>query len=120
MSDAKLNFTVARGPLNVSGQPGVLTVSTPLTGTFEALGTLTGAAGNGVSAVGSAVGNLLGGRCRAEDTKPRRQGVPPEDRYPGQRDDDLAADNLVELAVGADLAAQVNSSTWCRRSGASS
>ena len=61
MSDAKLNFTVARGPLNVSGQPGVLTVSTPLTGTFEALGTLTGAAGNGVSAVGSAVGNLLGG-----------------------------------------------------------
>src|SRR5580704_7313551 len=61
MSDAKLNFTVARGPLTVSGQPGVLTVSTPLTGTFEALGTLTGAAGNGVSAVGSAVGNLLGG-----------------------------------------------------------
>src|ERR1700690_3574696 len=24
MSDAKLNFTVARGPLNISGQPGVL------------------------------------------------------------------------------------------------
>src|ERR1700722_12829353 len=61
MSDAQLNFTVARGPLNVSGQPGVLTVSTPLTGTFEALGTLTGAAGNSVSAVGNAVGNLLGG-----------------------------------------------------------
>ena len=57
MSDAQLNFTVARGPLNVSGQPGVLTVTTPLMGTFEALGTLTGAAGNGVSAVG----NLLGG-----------------------------------------------------------
>jgi hypothetical protein len=61
MSDAQLNFTVARGPLNISGQPGVLTVTTPLTGTFEALGTLTGAAGSGVSAVGNAVGNLLGG-----------------------------------------------------------
>src|SRR5271156_689871 len=61
MSDAQLNFTMARGPLNVSGQPGVLTVTTPLTGTFEALGTLTGAADNGVGAVGNAVGNLLGG-----------------------------------------------------------
>jgi hypothetical protein len=61
MSDAQLNFTVARGPLAMSGQPGVLTVTTPLTGTFEALGTLTGAAGSGVSAVGSAVGNLVGG-----------------------------------------------------------
>jgi hypothetical protein len=61
MSDAQLNFTMARGPLNVTGQPGVLTVTTPLTGTFEALGTLTGAAGSGVSAVGNAVGNLLGG-----------------------------------------------------------
>src|SRR3984885_9743453 len=61
MSDAQLNFTVARGPFTMSGQPGVLTVTTPLTGTFEALGTLTGAAGSGVSAVGNAVGNLLGG-----------------------------------------------------------
>ena len=63
ISDAQLNFTVARGPLNLSGQPGVLTVSTPLTGTFEALGTLTGAAGSGVSAIGNAVGNLLGGNA---------------------------------------------------------
>ena len=63
ISDAQLNFTVARGPLNVSGQPGVLTVSTPLTGTFEALGTLTGAAGSGASAIGNAVGNLLGGNA---------------------------------------------------------
>src|SRR5580704_3234558 len=60
MSDAQLNFTVARGPFTMSGQPSVLTVTTPLTGTFEALGTLTGAAGNGVSSVGSTVGNLLG------------------------------------------------------------
>ena len=61
ISDAQLNFTVARGPFTMSGQPGVLTVTTPLTGTFEALGTLTGAAGGGVSSLGNAVGNLLGG-----------------------------------------------------------
>jgi hypothetical protein len=61
MSDAQLTFTVARGPFNMSGQPGVLTVTTPLTGSFEALGTLTGAAGSGISAVGSTVGNLIGG-----------------------------------------------------------
>ena len=58
--DAQLNFTVARGPFTMSGQPGVLTVTTPLTGTFEMLGTISGAAGSGVSAVGNAVGNLLG------------------------------------------------------------
>jgi Domain of unknown function (DUF4403) len=61
LSDAQFKFTVTRGPLNVSGQAGALVVTTPLTGTFEALGTLTGAAGSGVSAVGGAIGNLLGG-----------------------------------------------------------
>jgi hypothetical protein len=61
LSDAKLKFSVARGPLSVTGQPGVLVVTTPLTGTFEALGTLTGAAENGVNSVGGALGNLLGG-----------------------------------------------------------
>ena len=61
LSDAQFKFTVTRGPLNVAGQPGALVVTTPLTGTFEALGTLTGAAGSGVSAVGGAIGNLLGG-----------------------------------------------------------
>jgi hypothetical protein len=60
MSDAQLNFTVARGPFTMSGQPGVLTVTTPLSGSFEMLGTISGAAGSGVSAVGNAVGNLLG------------------------------------------------------------
>jgi hypothetical protein len=61
LSDAQFKFTVARGPLNVAGQAGALVVTTPLTGTFEALGTLTGAAGTGVSAVGGALGNLIGG-----------------------------------------------------------
>ena len=61
LSDAQFKFTVARGPLNVAGQAGALVVTTPLTGTFEALGTLTGAAGSGVSAVGGALGNIIGG-----------------------------------------------------------
>jgi Domain of unknown function (DUF4403) len=61
LSDAQFKFTVARGPLSVAGQAGALVVTTPLTGTFEALGTLTGAAGSGASAVGGALGNLLGG-----------------------------------------------------------
>ena len=61
LSDAQFKFSVTRGPLSVTGQTGALVVTTPLTGTFEALGTLTGAAGSGVSAVGGALGNLIGG-----------------------------------------------------------
>jgi Domain of unknown function (DUF4403) len=61
LSDAQFKFTVTRGPLNMTGQAGALVVTTPLSGTFEALGTLTGAAGSGVSAVGGALGNLIGG-----------------------------------------------------------
>ncbi len=38
LSNAQLKFAVARGPVSVTGQPGVLVVTTPLTGSFEALG----------------------------------------------------------------------------------
>lgn len=51
LSNAQLKFAVARGPVSVTGQPGVLVVTTPLSGSFEALGKLTG----------GALGNLLGG-----------------------------------------------------------
>jgi hypothetical protein len=61
LSSAQLTFTMARGPLSVTGQPGVLVVTTPLTGQFEALGTLTDTIGSGVSSVGGALGNLIGG-----------------------------------------------------------
>jgi hypothetical protein len=57
LSNAQLSFTITRGPLNVSGQSGALIIGTPLSGSFEALGTLTG----GVNAVGGAIGNLIGG-----------------------------------------------------------
>jgi hypothetical protein len=61
LTNAKLSFTVSRGPLNVIGQPGVLVVTTPLQGQFEALGTVAGGLGTGVSTVGNTLGNLLGG-----------------------------------------------------------
>jgi hypothetical protein len=61
LSSAQLTFSVARGPLAVSGQPGALAITTPLSGTFEALGTLAGGLNTGVTAVGSAVGNVIGG-----------------------------------------------------------
>jgi hypothetical protein len=57
LSNADLNFTIARGPFNLTGQPDALVVTTPLSGTFQARGTLTGAA----NSLGGSVGNLLGG-----------------------------------------------------------
>jgi hypothetical protein len=63
LSNAQLKFAVARGPLSVAGQPGVLVVTTPLNGSFEALGTLTGGISSGLNSVGGALGNLLGGNA---------------------------------------------------------
>jgi hypothetical protein len=59
---AELNFTITRGPLAVSGRPDGLVVTTPLSGTFQARGTLTGAA----NAIGGAIGSLLGGNIGAQ------------------------------------------------------
>lgn len=59
---AELNFTITRGPLAVSGRPDALVVTAPLAGTFQARGTLTGAAG----AIGDTIGSLLGGSLGAQ------------------------------------------------------
>ena len=56
MPDADIHWTVTRGPLNVSGQPDALVVATPLSGAFQARGTISTAA----NAVGGAVGNIIG------------------------------------------------------------
>ena len=56
MPDADIHWTVTRGPLNVSGQPDALVVTTPLSGAFQARGTISTAA----NAVGGAVGNIIG------------------------------------------------------------
>lgn len=61
LRDAQLTFTVNRGPFAVSGQPGVLTVNTPLSGQFQAVGTVAGGVGSGVAAAGNVIGSLLGG-----------------------------------------------------------
>ncbi|MGB8742221.1 MAG: DUF4403 family protein [Xanthobacteraceae bacterium] len=91
LSNAQLTFTVNRGPFAVSGQPGALTVNTPLSGQFEAIRTLTGSVGTGVTAAGDAIGNLIGGN----------QGGRSTHRYSWQRDDDGAADHRAELATRA-------------------
>jgi hypothetical protein len=59
LSNADLNFTIARGPLSVSGRPDGLMVTTPLSGTFQIRGQITGA----VNTIGGAIGNLLGGNA---------------------------------------------------------
>jgi hypothetical protein len=57
LSNADINWTVARGPLTVAGRPDALTVSTPLTGGFQAKGQLSG----DIGALGGALGNIIGG-----------------------------------------------------------
>jgi len=61
LSDLQMSFTITRGPLSVSGKPDALSIGTPLSGEFEALGTLTGAAGSGANTIGGVVGNLVPG-----------------------------------------------------------
>jgi hypothetical protein len=61
LSSAQLTFNVTRSPLTVAGQSNVLNVSTQLSGTFQAIGTLAGGANSVTSGVGNTVGNLVGG-----------------------------------------------------------
>ena len=57
LQNADLNFSIARGPMSVSGRSDALLVTTPLNGTFQARGTLSGE----VNQVAGALGGLLGG-----------------------------------------------------------
>src|SRR5580704_16594302 len=57
LSNADLNFDIARGPFTVSGRPDALVVVTPLTGQFKATGTIA----SGANSVGGTIGNLVGG-----------------------------------------------------------
>ncbi len=57
LSNADLNFDIARGPLTVSGRPDALIVVTPLSGTFKA----TGQIASGANSVGNTIGNMVGG-----------------------------------------------------------
>ena len=57
LSNADINWQIARGPLTVAGRPDGLTVSTPLSGAFQAKGTIAGEVG----ALGGALGSIIGG-----------------------------------------------------------
>jgi hypothetical protein len=57
LSNAELNFDIARGPLAVSGRPDALIVVTPLTGKFQATGQIAG----GANSLSNKLGNLVGG-----------------------------------------------------------
>jgi hypothetical protein len=61
LKNATINWNIARGPLVVSGQGDALVVATPLSGTFQALGTLTQGVGAVGGAIGGAIGNIIGG-----------------------------------------------------------
>src|SRR5215472_14422326 len=61
LANAQLSFSVTRGPFVIANRSDTLTITTPLNGTFEALGTVTNAVGGGAGAVGGAIGNLIGG-----------------------------------------------------------
>jgi hypothetical protein len=61
LSNAQLSFSVTRGPFVMASRPETLVITTPLTGTFEALGTIAGGVNRGAGAVGDAIGNLIGG-----------------------------------------------------------
>ena len=58
LSNAELDWTVARGPLAVTGRGDTLVVSTTLSGILRARGQVSGEAGN----LAGAIGDLLGGR----------------------------------------------------------
>src|SRR5215472_9629837 len=60
LSNAQLSFSVTRGPFVMANRPETLVITTPLTGTFEAVGTI-GSVSNGAGGVSGAIGNLIGG-----------------------------------------------------------
>ena len=60
LSNAEIDWTVARSPLAVSGRPDALVVSTALSGTVRATGQISGDAGNLAGALGGLLGSRLG------------------------------------------------------------
>ncbi|MGA7487875.1 MAG: DUF4403 family protein [Xanthobacteraceae bacterium] len=60
LSNAEIAWTVARGPLAVSGRPEALAVSTALTGTVQTTGQVSSDSGNLVDAIGGLLGGRLG------------------------------------------------------------
>jgi len=57
LSNADLNYTITRGPLDVAGRSDALVVTAPLSGTFQVRGQFSGTA----RAIGGALSSLIGG-----------------------------------------------------------
>ena len=61
LGKAEIGLTVARGTMSASGQPGTLTITTPLNGSIRITGQVGNTAGKTVGGIGGAIGGLLGG-----------------------------------------------------------
>src|SRR5262249_5119023 len=91
LANATLSFSVTRGPFVMASRPETLVITTPLTGTFEALGSVTSGVSSGAGAIGGAVGNLIGGNVGPAGAAFRRRRAQSESRSPGQHRHHLAA-----------------------------
>jgi hypothetical protein len=63
LSQAEIGLTVTRGTMSASGQPGLLTVNTPLNGSLRITGQIGTGAGQVVGGLGGTIGGLLGGNA---------------------------------------------------------
>src|SRR3974390_3194953 len=61
LGQAQIGLTVSRGTMTASGQPGVLTVTTPLNGSIRVTGQIGNSAGKMVGGIGGTIGGLLCG-----------------------------------------------------------
>jgi len=61
LSQTEIGVTVTRGTMSASGQPGMLTVNTPLNGSIRITGQIGTTAGQAVGGLGGTIGGLLGG-----------------------------------------------------------
>ena len=61
LGQAEVGLTVTRGTIFATGQPNVLTITTPLNGVMRITGQIGNTAGKAVGGVGNAIGNLIGG-----------------------------------------------------------
>jgi hypothetical protein len=70
LSNGEISWSVARGPLGVTGKPDGLAVATALTGTLRATGQLSSQASNLTGAIGNLLGGSLGQSVQNLGEKP--------------------------------------------------
>jgi len=61
LGQAQIGLTITRGTMFATGQPNMLTITTPLNGVMSITGQIGSTAGKTVGGVGNAIGNLIGG-----------------------------------------------------------